>query len=255
MIRSGWGASARNTPGLPLRFFAARRSARLGLRACEGGVEELSGVLGGPPSLASSSAMRRVNSSICAAWASICAAWASTSSISSSDDRFESASRYILRLNQANIHLSSQIYAPRSPSPQNLTPPPGSVVSRLSRTAPLRRSRRGGYMKSRGNAPKVGTRRVFDLFARPPLARRLPASPKPRRADRDCDASLGRANRDAQIGGSEQLRNGSRSRGARPFPDAGRSGYALSATPTPPDASPRPRRNRRRSDPGSRAWP
>src|SRR5712671_1422195 len=104
MIRSGLGTSARDTPGRPLRFFAARRSARLGLRACEGGVDELSGVLGGPPSLASSSAMRRVNTSICAAWAS-------TSSVSSSGDRFASALRYILRLNQANIHLSSQIYA------------------------------------------------------------------------------------------------------------------------------------------------
>jgi len=51
-IRSGLGASARNTPGRPFRFFAARRSAGLGLRPCDGGSEELSGVLGGPPSFA-----------------------------------------------------------------------------------------------------------------------------------------------------------------------------------------------------------
>src|SRR6201987_3629052 len=132
MTRSGSGASARNTPGRLLRLFAARRSARLGLRACEGGVDELSGVLGGPPSLPSSSVMRPFNSSIRAACASIWAAWASTSSISSSDDRFESASRYILRLNQANIHLSSQIYAREPLSPQHVHPP----CHRLSRTVP-----------------------------------------------------------------------------------------------------------------------
>jgi len=45
MIRSGLAASARNTPGRPLRSLTARRAARLGLRPCEGGIDELSGVL------------------------------------------------------------------------------------------------------------------------------------------------------------------------------------------------------------------
>jgi hypothetical protein len=90
-----------------LRFFAARRSARLGLRACDGGVEELSGVFGGWPSLSSSSAMRRVSSSIRADNAAIWAAWASASSISCSVESLASASLYILRLNQANSDLSS----------------------------------------------------------------------------------------------------------------------------------------------------
>src|SRR5712692_6301902 len=123
MIRSGLGASARNTPGRPFRLLAARRSARLGLRPCAGGTDELSGVLGGPPSFASSSAMRRVSSSIRADCASICPACASTSAISSSVDSFASASRYILRSNHANIHLSSKIYALEASTPQNVPSP------------------------------------------------------------------------------------------------------------------------------------
>src|SRR5712692_5737117 len=124
MMRSGLGASARNTPGRPFRLLAARRSARLGLRACDGGTEELSGVLGGPPSMASSSATRRVNSSIRADCAWICAAWASTSTISSSVDSFATTSRYTLRLNHANTHLSSKIYALIILYPQNVPSPP-----------------------------------------------------------------------------------------------------------------------------------
>jgi hypothetical protein len=77
----------------------------------DGGSDELSGVFGGWPSFASSSAIRRVNSSICAVNVSICDACASTSAISSSGERLASASRYTSRLNHAIFHLSTKIYA------------------------------------------------------------------------------------------------------------------------------------------------
>jgi hypothetical protein len=118
-IRSGLSASARKTPGRPLRFFAARRSVRLALRPWDGGTEELSGVLGGWPSLASSSATRRANSVICA---SICAACASPSAISSSLESFAKSSRYILRLNHANIPLPTKIYTFIAPDLQYVLP-------------------------------------------------------------------------------------------------------------------------------------
>jgi hypothetical protein len=58
------------------------------LRPCDGGTEELSGVFGGSPSLASSSATRACN-------AAICSACASTSAISSSLESRSNASRVI----------------------------------------------------------------------------------------------------------------------------------------------------------------
>src|SRR5882724_13383934 len=87
-------------PGTAVSPFRRAALGPVGLAPSDGGTEELSGVLGDPPSLASSSAIRRVNSSICAACAS-------TSAISSSLDSLASSSRYILRLNQRNPLLSS----------------------------------------------------------------------------------------------------------------------------------------------------
>lgn len=53
MVRSGCSASARKMPGRPERGFLGL-SARLAFSLLDGGNEELSGVLGGLPSLASS---------------------------------------------------------------------------------------------------------------------------------------------------------------------------------------------------------
>ena len=78
--------------GVALRFFAARRSARLGLHPCEGGVEKLSGVFGGWPNLASSSAIRFLSTPTCSA---NCASRPNSSAIRSSLESRSSASRFI----------------------------------------------------------------------------------------------------------------------------------------------------------------
>src|SRR5258706_16361313 len=65
-------------------FRGPPHSARLGLRPCDGGSEELSGILGGPSSFASRSAIRRVNSSICAVCASVSAISSSLDSLTRS---------------------------------------------------------------------------------------------------------------------------------------------------------------------------
>ena len=70
MMRSGCSLSARLTPGRPPRRDFTR-SGRFAFWPFEGGVLELSGVLGGALSLASNSAIRAINEVICAVCASI----------------------------------------------------------------------------------------------------------------------------------------------------------------------------------------
>jgi hypothetical protein len=70
MILSGCSASARATPGWPGRGFFGR-SGRFGFWPFDGGRLELSGVLGGPPSRASSAVIRAVSATICACCARI----------------------------------------------------------------------------------------------------------------------------------------------------------------------------------------
>jgi hypothetical protein len=70
MMRSGCSLSARLTPGRPPRRDFTR-SGRFAFWPFEGGVLELSGVLGGALSLDSNSAIRAINEVICAVCASI----------------------------------------------------------------------------------------------------------------------------------------------------------------------------------------
>src|SRR5271170_7153434 len=65
-VASGFSASSRAAPGWPLRaFFTAVGSATFPFRPRDGGNEELSGVFGGLPCSASSSAMRASSALFC----------------------------------------------------------------------------------------------------------------------------------------------------------------------------------------------
>src|SRR5215831_7158228 len=65
-VASGFSASLRATPGRPLRCRSTAGGSAFAFCPREGGTEELSGVFGGPPSLASNSAMRAFNAFTCA---------------------------------------------------------------------------------------------------------------------------------------------------------------------------------------------
>src|SRR5215471_4351996 len=65
-VASGFSASLRATPGRPLRRCLTAGGSALAFCPREGGSEELSGVFGGPPRLASRSAMRAFNAFTCA---------------------------------------------------------------------------------------------------------------------------------------------------------------------------------------------
>ena len=65
-VASGFSASLRATPGRPLCRRLTAGGSAFAFCPREGGSEELSGVFGGPPRLASNSAMRAFNAFTCA---------------------------------------------------------------------------------------------------------------------------------------------------------------------------------------------
>ena len=99
------------------RFLGGGAASPDGFCPREGGVLELSGVFGGRPSLASSSATRAVRISTCRVSAAIVSACARTRRIRLSLSCDSSDSRFIKSLNHANRRLSKSPAAPSADRP------------------------------------------------------------------------------------------------------------------------------------------
>src|SRR5208282_4747354 len=105
----GWSGRCAPACGLALGLGADGSE---GFWPLDGGTLELSGVLGGRPNFASSSATRAVRASTCPANAPIVSACAKTRRINVSLSSDSTASRFIQSLNQALRRLSKSLPIP-----------------------------------------------------------------------------------------------------------------------------------------------